>query len=217
MTDQTTSAGATPVVPDATSGQSAPAQSSPVDATSTDEQLGEGGKGALQAERKAAREALKRAEAAERELEALRTANQSDQEKAIAAARKEGAAEAQTRADAKVRRSEVRRVLATAGCIDVDIAATAGDFSELAVTDDGDVEGLEKAVTAFRTAHPALFATKRPTGSADAGSVTGGGAPASFTPAQIKAMTPEEYARNREAIFEAMAAGRIANRKGTTA
>lgn len=208
MADQTTTAGATPVVPDATSGQSAPAQSAPADATSTDEPLGDAGKGALQAERKAAREATKRAEAAERELEALRTANQSDQEKAIAAARKEGAAEAKAQADARVRRSEVRRVLATAGCVDVDIAAMAGDFSDLAVTEDGDVEGLDKAVAEFQKAHPTLFGSKRPTGSADAGSTTSAGAPqTTFTRAQLR--DPAFYQANKDAIHAAQAAGRI--------
>lgn len=211
MTVQTTPAGATPVEPDATSGQSAPATSSPVDATSTDEQLGDAGKGALQAERKAARDATKRAEAAERELEALRAASLSDQEKAIDAARKEGAAAVTARADAIVRRSEVRRVLAQAGCIDVEVAAAAmaADFADLPVTESGDVEGIDKALTTFRNAHPALFTAKRATGSADAASVTATGAAATFTPAQIKAMTPEEYERNRAAIFEAMSAGRI--------
>lgn len=208
MSDQTTPAGATPVVPDATSGQSAQAQSDPAPATGTDEPLGDAGKGALQAERKAAREALKRAEAAERELEAFRSANQSDQEKALAAARKEGAAEAKGQADARVRRSEVRRVLATAGCVDVDIAAMAGDFADLAVTEDGDVEGIERAVADFQKAHPSLFGTKRPTGSADAGSATSAGAPqTTFTRSQLR--DPEFYQANRAAIQAAQAAGRI--------
>lgn len=207
MVDQTTPAGAMPVVPDATSGQSAQAQSDPAPATGTDEPLGDAGKGALQAERKAARDAIKRAEAAERELEALRTANQSDQEKALAAARKEGATEAQARADAKVRRSEVRRVLATAGCVDVDIAAMASDFAELPVTEEGDVEGLDKAVADFRTAHPALFPPKRPAGSVDAGSLTGNRAPASYTREQIK--DPVFYAAHRDDIIAAMSEGRI--------
>jgi hypothetical protein len=209
MPDTTTpTAGATPVEPGATPGQSAPAQSDAAPATGTDEPLGDAGKGALQAERKAARDAVKRAEAAERELEALRTASLSDHEKAIAAARKEGSDEASARADAIVRRSEVRRVLAQAGCIDPS-AIDLSSFSGLAVGEDGEVDGVERAVTAYRAAHPALFAARRPAGSADAASPTGAGAPATFTPGQIKAMTPDEFERNRPAIFEAMASGRI--------
>lgn len=208
MTETTTSAGAMPVVPDATSGQSAQAQSDPAPATGTDEPLGDAGKGALQAERKAAREALKRAEAAERELEALRTANQSDHEKALAAARKEGATEAGARADARVRRSEVRRMLSTAGCVDVDIAAMAGDFADLPVTEDGDVDGIERAVADFQKAHPTLFGSRRPTGSADSGSSTSAGATqTTFSRTQLR--DPEFYQANRAAIQAAQAAGRI--------
>ena len=208
MTDTTIPAGAMPVVPDATSGQSAQAQSDPPPATGSDEPLGDAGKGALQAERKAARDAIKRAEAAERELEALRTASQSEQEKAIAAARKEGATEAASKADARVRRSEVRRVLSAAGCVDVDIAAMASDFADLAVTEDGDVADLDKAVSSFKAAHPSLFGTRRPTGSADAGSTTAAGAPqTTFSRAQLR--DPVFYQANKAAILAAQAAGRI--------
>jgi len=207
MPDQINTAGAMPVVPDATSGQSAQAQSDPAPATGTDEPLGDAGKGALQAERKAAREALKRAEAAERELEALRTANQSDQEKALAAARKEGATEARAMADTRVRRSEVRRVLSTAGCIDPS-AIDLSSFSDLPVTEEGDVEGLDKAVASFRAEHPSLFTAKRPTGSADAGSSTSAGSPqTTFTRGQLR--DPVFYKENQAAILAAQAAGRI--------
>ena len=207
MTETTTPAGAMPAVAGATPAQSAPAQSDPAAATAADEPLGDAGKRAIEAERKAARDALKRAEAAERELEAIRTANQSDQEKAIAAARKEGATEARTSSDARVRRSEVRRVLAANGCIDtaaIDLSA----FSELAVSDDGEVEGLDKAVTAFKAAHPTLFSPRRPTGSADAGGVTATGAPqTTFTRAQLR--DPAFYRANKAAIQQAQQQGRI--------
>lgn len=207
---ETISAGATPVVAGATPVQSAPTQGEPTTATVIDDQLGDAGRRALQAERQAARDAAKRAEAAERELEALRTATQSEQEKALAAARKEGAAEAAAKADGRVRRAEVRRALAAAGCVDVDIAAMAGDFGELAVTEDGDVVDLDKTVNGFRSTHPALFAPKRPTGSADAGSPTSAGAPqTTFSRKEIAAMTPAEYESKKAAIMDARKHNRI--------
>ena len=207
MTETITPAGAMPVVASATPAQSAQAQSSPEPATGTDEQLGDTGLATLQKIRKEARDAARERDALKTELEALRTANQSDSEKALAAARKEGATEASVKADAKVRRSEVRRALTAAGCVDVG-AIDFGMFGDLAVTEDGDVTGLDKAVATFRSDHPALFAAKRPTGSADAGSATSAGAPATtFTRAQLRDTT--FYRANRAAIQAAQVAGRI--------
>jgi hypothetical protein len=208
MADQTTPAGATPAEPGATPGQSAPAASAADPATGTDQQLGDAGKRALEIERANAKEALKRATAAERRLAELEAAHQTDQEKAIAQARTEGAAEATAKADAKVRRAEVKRALSAAGCADVELAAMAGDFADLKVDDAGEVEGLDQALATFRTAHAALFAPKRPTGSADAG--TSGRpptAPTSFTREQLR--DPKFYAANKDAILDAMRAGRI--------
>lgn len=206
MTD--TPAGATPVVPDATPGQSATDASSAAPATGTGDQLGEAGKRALEAERATAREAQKRATAAEKALAELQAAHQTDQEKAIAQARAEGVAEAMAKGHLIVRRSEVRRALATAGCSDVDLAATAGEFADLAVTETGDVEGLDKAVTAFKAAHPALFTTAKPA-SFDQG--TGGGqrpaAGRTFTRAQLA--DHAFYLANKAEITDALRDGRI--------
>ncbi|MCA1570315.1 MAG: hypothetical protein LC798_08365 [Chloroflexi bacterium] len=52
----------------------------------------------------------------------------------------------------------------------------ASEFAALKVTDAG-VEGLDKAVEAFKTAHPSLFSTSRPMGSADGGARGTGTAP----------------------------------------
>ena len=163
-----TSAGAMPVAAGAMPAQSAQAQSDPVPATGADEILGEAGLATLQKIRKEARDAARERDALRTELEAVRASNQSDSEKALAAARKEGATEVTAKADAKVRRSEVRRVLTAAGCVDVG-AIDFGAFGDLAVTEDGDVTGLDKAVAAFRTDHPALFKLTAAPGSADGG------------------------------------------------
>jgi hypothetical protein len=209
MSDNAT-AGAMPVVPDATSGQTAATETPPtVPATGT-EVLGEAGTRALQAERANAKAAAKRADDAEKALEALKLAGASETEKAIAAARKEGAIEVTERFHAQVRRSEVKAALAGAGINPsvLDLAAKADEFSGLTVNDDGEVEGLAQAVAAFKTARADLFATKRPTGSADAGSTTAAGAPATtFTRAQLR--DPEFYQANKADILAAMQGGRI--------
>lgn len=197
-------AGATPADPGATpqtnEGTNDPAPAATADA----EGLGEGGKAAIAAERKAAREALKRAEAAEKELEKLRTASLSEQEKAIAEARKAGAQEAQQAASVRVRKAEVRRSLTASGiqATELELAALSPDFGDLEVGEDGEIEGLEQAVTAFKAAHPSLFSKPAPTGSADGG-VRG---KSTLTLDQIKRMTQAEYEARRDEVMEFMAA-----------
>jgi hypothetical protein len=93
----------------------------------------------------------------------------SENEKALAQARKEGATEAIGKAREIMRRSEVRRALAASGCQDVEIAAMAPEFGLLEVSDEGTVEGLDKAVATFRTGHPALFVKPVPAGGAEGG------------------------------------------------
>ncbi len=210
MTDE--SAGATPVVPGATPGQT-PDQTAPAAATPAtgDDELTDGGKRALDAERAGRREAEKRAKAATDELEALRTAQLSEHEQAIAQVRKEALAEATTKAHALVRRAEVRRALASAGVVadSLDLAATAPEFAGLAVDDEGQVAELDRAVAGFRAAHPSLFAAPRSAaGNFDGGS---GGAPSptAWTRDQIGAMSQAEYERLYPDIVRAMNEGRI--------
>jgi hypothetical protein len=201
------SAGATPAVPDATSGQTTGAQ--PVPPATGEAELGEAGKRALEAERKAARDAMKRAEAAEKLLAELQTANQTDQERALAEARKAGESEATAKAHAMVRRSEVRRALSAAGIASdgLDLAAGAPDFAGLTVGEAGDVADLDAAVSAFRATHPTLFAGGRSAGSFDTGTGAGRAAARTFSRQQIK--DPAFYAANRDAIHEAMTKGQI--------
>lgn len=131
-------------------------------------ELGEAGKRALEAERRTARDALKRAETLERELETLRTASQTEHEKAITQARKEGAAELRTSVASKMRASAVRSALQAEGCIDPDICAHARDFADLEVNDDLEVPELSKVIAAFKKAHPAQF-TRAAAGTGDGG------------------------------------------------
>lgn len=194
--------GATPEQPGATpqtEGVKEPAQP----ATGEAEGLGDGGKKALESERKAAREALKRAETAEKELEKLRQASQSDQEKALDTARKEGAAEAAKAAAVRIRRAEVRRSLTAAGiqATELALAATASEFGDLEVDDEGEVAGLDEAVNAFKAAHPSLFGKPAASGSMDGG-VRG---KSSLTLDEIKRMTPEQHAARRTEVMEFMA------------
>jgi hypothetical protein len=211
MTDDQ-SAGATPVVPGATPGQT-PDQTPPAPTTPAtgEDGLADGGKRALDAERAGRREAEKRAKAATDELEALRAGQLSEHEKAIAQARKEALAEATTKAHAMVRRAEVRRALASAGIVadSLDLAATAPEFTDLAVDDDGQVAELDRAVGAFRSAHPSLFTAPRSAaGNFDGGS---GGAPAhqGWTRDQIGSMSQAEFEKNEAEIMRAMREGRI--------
>jgi hypothetical protein len=155
MPDNDTPAGATPVVAGAT-----PVQT-PAPAPTGEEPLGAAGLRALQEERKRADAAEKAAKAATEELDKLRTAGQSEQEKAIAKARREGAEEVLAKAQSQVRVSEVRTALLAAGLQPglLGYVAKGDEFANLKVTEDGDVVGLDEAVKALKQGNPALFAT----------------------------------------------------------
>lgn len=207
------SAGATPVVPGATPGQTdsstaqtpAPAAGDPQMATDEGKRALDQLRSELKAERSASKAALA-------ELESLRTSQLTEHEKAIAQARREAAAEARTRADALVRRSEVRRALASAGIVpdSLDLAAMAGEFSGLAVDDEGQVAELERAVADFRKARPALFAQPRPAGgNFDGGPGGAGGAQPVFTGESLGAMSQREYEAKEADIMRAYREGRV--------
>jgi len=131
--------------------------------------LGDAGKKALKAERDARKEAERRAAAAEREAEELRTANQTEQEKAISEAKKTAAAEERGKWEGLIRRTRVESALTTAGCIDPALASLAPDFADLKVTDMGTVDEMDSVIEKFKEAHPTLFAARAAGGSADQG------------------------------------------------
>lgn len=182
MPPEDQSAGATPAAGGATPPQTPPAQpaaapADPTDATAssaTDDAaaaLGDPGKRALEAlrtELKAERDARK---AEKQELEDLKSKSLTDTERAIADAKKAGAAEVTDRFHAQVRRSEVKAALSGAGINAgvLDLAVKADEFLALKVTDDGDVEGLDEAVKAFKNTHKELFSKPASDGSADGG------------------------------------------------
>lgn len=172
-------------------------------ATGDADGLGDAGKKALDAERKSARDALKRAETAEKELEKLRTASLSEHEKAIAEAKAAGASEATEVANARVRKAEVRRALTASGiqATELELAALSPDFGGLTVGEDGEIDGLEAAVTSFKAAHPSLFGKPAPVGSADGG-VRG---KSTLTLEQVRKFTPAEHAARRDEVMELMA------------
>lgn len=158
--DQADRATTTPAASGATpqAGTTAPAAAQ---STATDDEaaLGDAGKRIIAEARRQAREAEARARAHEQELVKLREASQSDTEKALTAARREGADEVRKAFEARIRRSEVRSALTAAGitAAELDLASMAPEFGGLKVTDDG-VDGLIEAVTTFKALHPTLFA-----------------------------------------------------------
>jgi hypothetical protein len=171
MTDPA-SAGATPVAGGATPPQTpaqpaAPTTGTPAEpATGYPDGLGDAGKRALDAERARADKAEKDLKAAQARAEELENASRTDQEKAIAQAKKDGAAEVLATAQAQVRRSEVRAGLLAAGIGPnvLDLAAKADTFANLKVTDDGTVQGLDQAIADFKKTVPDLFKPAGPTG-----------------------------------------------------
>jgi len=208
-------AGATPVVPGATPGQTPPPPSgtpaAPPPATDDAAALGDAGKRALDA-MKAERDAATRAaKAAEKELEALKLAGATDAEKAIAKAKADGAAEVTSRFHEQIRRSEVKVALTALGInpTELDLASRAAEFADLEVDDGGTVKDLDKRAAAFKTAHPGLFGARRPSGSADqgaGGSADQGGKP-TFTRAQLR---DQKFFKDHQAeILEAAKEGRV--------
>lgn len=166
------SAGATPVVPGATPGQSSsafgapqePASAAQPPATGAPDELGDGGKRALEAERDARKAFERRTKDLEAELEQLKASTQSDSDKALAKARKEGVAEERARVQVLLRQSGVKSALVAAGVNPevIDLATKDDVFAELSVSDDGDVEGLDAAVAKLRKARPSLFGKTTP-------------------------------------------------------
>ena len=148
----------TPAASGATPAAGTTAPAAATTSATDDPALGEAGKRILVEARRQAKDAESRAQAAEAERDALRTATQSEAEKATQAAVKEAEKAITVTFEARIRRSEVRSALTAAGisATEVDLAMAAPEFARLKVTDDG-VDGLTEAVTTFKALHPALF------------------------------------------------------------
>ena len=191
MSEPTIPAGATPAAGGATPPQTPPAapapaapyptpSAQPAVAAAPDQAaqenalgLGDAGKKALDAMKAERNAALAASKAAERELEQLRTANLSESEKAIAAARKAGADEVTERLHARVRRAEVKLALARAGAVPslIEDLANAAEFAALVVDETDQVTGLDDALKAHRSRVPDAYRTPTTPGP---GSVDGG-------------------------------------------
>ena len=131
--------------------------------------LGDGGKKALEAERKARAAAEKQAKTLEKQIEELRAAQMSDAEKAIEAARTEAAQEARTTLTRefghRIAGAEIKAVLT--GLVP-DPEAIVEDLNlDRYVTDEGQVD--TEAVARLREKYAALSVPGRPRGQVDQG------------------------------------------------
>ncbi len=125
--------------------------------------LGDSGKRALEAERKAARAAERKAKELERRLAELEAANQTESEKAIAAARAEGRTEALSTANARIVAAEIKSA-ASGVLANPDLAVRLIDASEFEVDEDGnpDTKAIKAEVQRLVKDEPYLAAGAKP-------------------------------------------------------
>ena len=157
-----------------------PAATEPAAAPVADEPLGEPGKRALDAERAAHKEAKRQLREMETQLEEARLAQMSEQEKAVAEARKAGESDATARVQTRLFAAETK--VAAAGKLadpsllaDPDVAVKLLGLAQIPVTSDGDIdsEAISQAIDQMLLVRPYLAAsngaTPTPSGSADGG------------------------------------------------
>lgn len=156
-------------------------------------------------------DAVKAAKAAKTALETLQSSTASDTDKALAAARAEGAAEVAGKLHGAIRRSEVKVALARAGINPaiLDLAVNASEFAGLTVTEDGEIEKLAETVAMFKGTHGDLFKVLPTSGSADLGTGSSGRSAAGKTFTREQLRDPEFYQTNKADIMAAMKEGRI--------
>lgn len=100
------------------------------------------------------------------ELDKVREASQSDLERAVTAARKEGAQQATTAANQRLVRAEARALAAGAKFRDPsDAVAFLGDLSKVRVSTDGEVDtdALNQALADLAKSKPYLLQEEKPT------------------------------------------------------
>lgn len=136
-----------------------------------EDQLGEAGKKALDAERAERRKAEKRAKDLDAELSKFREASMTEQEKAVEAARKESAAATLASVNQRILKAEIR---AAAGgkLADPEDAIRFLDLDIFTVTDEGEVDqkAVASAIDRLLQLKPYLAASAtRPAGDADQG------------------------------------------------
>jgi hypothetical protein len=174
MADDTSSTDASTTTDDDTATTGASASSTGGAGTTGTQELGDGGKKALEAERTRAKAAERRAKTAETALETERAKGLSDSERAIAEAKAEGRREAATDAGKRLARAEIRAAAAASG-----LKVTADDLDDLDMSkflgDDGEPDDAAIATRIKRWQALAPEST-RPRGSIDQGN-RGGAAP----------------------------------------
>jgi hypothetical protein len=140
--------------------------------------LGDAGKKALDEERAARRAAEKLAKAHADELDKLRKATMSEQEKAVAEAKAAGRQEALAEANSRLLRSEIRAAAAGKLADPGDAAALLGDLDQfLDKSGEPDVKAITSAIDALVKAKPYLA----PAGARPGGLPGGGAKPSSGT------------------------------------
>lgn len=194
---------ATPPTPD----PSTPPAPDPSSATppepKADDDLGDAGKKALDAERARAKEADKRAKAAEAELEKFRKSQMSDQEKAVAQARDEGKAEATSAAAQRLAGAEIKAALATV-VADADKRAEIIDDLNLSryIGEDGEPDVAK--IAALRDRYAALTAgatpgTPPPPPGVPKGARSGNGEVKQLSKSDLVGMSAEQIVAARKA------------------
>lgn len=190
MTGESTSAGATPAATGATPVQSQPAAQAASATTetppppATGEEIGEAGKRAIAAERKAAKEAQDALKATQGELEALRATTLTDHEKELSTAKREAAAETSAKFEIKLIRADLRGRLKAAGVANdalVELALKSDAFAGVKLDEEGRVVDGDKLIEALKKETPELFAAPAGPGN---GTVTAG--VQTMTPAPAK-------------------------------
>lgn len=187
----------------------------PPETTPPTGELGEAGKAALENERRARRDAEKLARDSAAELEKYRTAQMTDQEKAVAEARRDG----ELTGTRRILEAEIRA--AAAGKLaNPQLAARLLNIEELMPKAGEEVDGerIAAAINKLVADEPYLASTAAgttpatpPPGTPPPGTVPGGargnGNPGTFTREQLR--DPAFYQANKDAILKAAAEGRI--------
>ena len=128
-------------------------------------EIGEAGKRAIAAERKAAKEAQDALRAAQTELDTLKAAGLSESEKAVKEATNAATAAERAKWQTSIRAVRVEAALRVAGATNetlLDLALRSDLISALKVDEAGKVTDLDKAVAQLKTDIPEMFVTPVP-------------------------------------------------------
>lgn len=198
--NETTPTGAMPVAVDATSTQTTPVSPAPEANVPTppatgEPEVGDAGKRAIAAERKAAREAQDALKAAQAELETLRAAGLSESEKAIKEASNAATAAERAKWQTSIRTVRVESALRVAGATNetlLDLALRSDLIAALKVDEAGNVTDLDKAVEQLKKDIPEMFAPAR------IGTTTGGAqpGPAPMDPKDLESAVAGYYTKH---------------------